>query len=313
MKDLYLGVDTSNYTTSLAIVDSNNNIIFDKRIVLDVEKGKKGLRQQEALFQHIKNLPIIFEEMNFDKSKIKAIGVSTRPRNEENSYMPCFLAGLSFAKTVSHSLNVPFKSFSHQEGHIACILLDEGMPEGFLGLHLSGGTTEIIKCFNGVDNLYTEIIGGSLDISFGQLIDRLGVKIGLEFPAGPELESLARNGVNIDLKIPYRVKDRYFNLSGLENYFNNLINQKKYKIEDICCTLFTLFANILVDLILDTVSKTDIKTIFVVGGVASNTIIRNSILKKFSDLDVIFTNKDLSSDNAVGIAYLARINKGWEV
>ena len=203
MKDLYLGVDTSNYTTSLGVRDSNNNIICDKRIVLEVKLGEKGLRQQEALFQHIKNLPLLFREMDIDISKIRVVGVSTRPRPLEGSYMPCFLAGDSFAKIVSHALEVPFKSFSHQEGHIGCCLINSSIKGDFLSLHLSGGTSETIYCINSSDNLDLETIGGSLDISFGQLIDRLGVKIGLGFPAGPELESIGLDGDKLNIKFSY--------------------------------------------------------------------------------------------------------------
>ena len=202
MKSYYLGVDTSNYTTSLAVIDSKNNIICDKRKILDVELGKKGLRQQEALFQHIKNLPILFSEIDIDMSIVSAVGMSTRPRTVEGSYMPCFLAGDSFAKTVSHSLNIPLKRFSHQEGHIGSCLINNNVQGEFLTLHLSGGTTETIHCFNRPHNLEIDSIGGSLDISFGQLVDRLGVKIGLGFPAGAELERIAQNGEKLNIKIP---------------------------------------------------------------------------------------------------------------
>ncbi len=313
MKELYLGVDTSNYTTSLAVVDSNNNIIFDKRKVLDVEIGKKGLRQQEALFQHIKNLPLLFAEIDIHKLDIKAIGASTRPRALEGSYMPCFLAGDSFAKTVSHSLAIPYKRFSHQEGHIACCLIDKSIQGEFLALHLSGGTTEIINCVNRMDNLELDTIGGSLDISFGQLVDRLGVKVGLSFPAGAELESIAQNGEKLNIKIPYKINDGYFNLSGLENYFVRLIDKKNHKIEDICFSLFSLFTDIIIDLINYEWNRTGINTVFIVGGVASNSIIRKGISEGLSNIDILFAKKELSSDNAVGIAYLTGTKKGWEV
>ncbi len=313
MKGLYLGVDTSNYTTSLAVLDANNNIIFDKRKLLDVEIGKKGLRQQEALFQHIKNLPLLFAEIDIDKASIKAVGASTRPRALKGSYMPCFLAGDSFAKIVSHSLDIPYKSFSHQEGHIACCLLNDDIKGEFLTLHLSGGTTETIKCVNKIHNLELETMGGSLDISFGQLLDRLGVKIGLAFPAGGELESLALNGERLNIKIPYKINDGNFNLSGLENYFIRLIAEKNYKIEDIFFTLFSLFTDIIRDLISYECNRTGINTVFIVGGVASNSIIRKGILEGLANIDILFADRELSSDNAVGIGYLTRTKKGWEV
>lgn len=313
MKDLYLGVDTSNYTTSLGLIDSDNRIIYDKRIILHVESGKKGLRQQEALFQHIKNLPEIFSQMNIDMSRLKVIGVSSRPRNVEGSYMPCFLAGLGFAKTVSHSLNIPFKSFSHQEGHIGSCLINEALEGEFLGLHLSGGTSETLNCINEKDNLKINTLGGTLDISFGQLVDRLGVKIGLNFPCGQDLEKIGLKGKSLNIKIPYKTVDGYFNLSGLENYFSRLLDEKYYELGDIIFTLFSLFADIIKDLIIYEVNRSNIKKVFIVGGVACNSIIKDQITKELPNFNIFFAEKSLSSDNAVGIAYLASRKQGWEV
>lgn len=312
MKDAYLGVDTSNYTTSLALIDSNNKVIYDLRRILYVEKGKKGLRQQEALFQHIKNLPQIFKQMKMEEYTIKSIGVSTRPRNVKGSYMPCFLAGESFGKSLSHALNTPYKAFSHQEGHLGTCLIDKGLKGQFLGLHLSGGTTESIWGSNNVDNLSISPLGGSLDISFGQLIDRLGVKIGLNFPCGRELEALSNGGKRLNIKIPYKTIDGFFNISGLENYFIKLITSSTYKEEDIFYTLFLTLADLIRDLILYELSKRPVENIYIFGGVISNEIIRSKVKKDLSSYNIIFANKNLSSDNAVGLAYLAKEKNGWE-
>ena len=178
-----LGIDTSNYKTSIALV-SADGIAYDERRFLTVKEGELGLRQSEALFQHVKNLPEMFEEMG--AHNICAISYSSKPRPIEGSYMPCFLAGKSFAKSFASLSAIPAFAFSHQEGHIesAKYGLELGNTnESFIACHFSGGTCEILLS----DSNTIKKIGGSKDISFGQVLDRLGVELGLKFPCGEEL------------------------------------------------------------------------------------------------------------------------------
>ena len=310
MNDLYLGIDTSNYTTSIAIVDRDGRIIEDRRKPLVVERGKKGLRQQEALFQHIKNLPDLMEEISADLSLIKAIGVSTRPRNVEGSYMPVFLAGENAGRIMSKSLRIPMKRFSHQEGHIGACLMENRADEGFLSIHLSGGTTEAVLTHNTRDNLLTEVVGGSLDISMGQLIDRIGVHIGLDFPCGLELDGMSRDGKLIDLKLQPKIKDGWVNLSGYENIFKRLLDEGSNSREDVIYTLFQKLGEVIVELIEFAKDYHQVNRIYLVGGVSANSIIR-ARLKELA-MDINFPEKGLSTDNAVGVAYLAAWKKGWE-
>ena len=117
-----LGIDTSNYKTSIAVIDHKKHIICDLRRFLTVKQGERGLRQSDALFQHIQNLPELMEEMRrmFD-GRIDAVACSFRPRPEAGSYMPVFLAGSGFAKAAAAAMNVPVVGFSHQEGHMEAI------------------------------------------------------------------------------------------------------------------------------------------------------------------------------------------------
>jgi N6-L-threonylcarbamoyladenine synthase len=310
MNDLYLGIDTSNYTTSLAIVDLNGRIIEDRRKSLVVEKGKKGLRQQEALFQHIKNLPQLVEEISTDLLQIKAIGVSTRPRNVEGSYMPVFLAGENAGRILSKSLKIPLKRFSHQEGHIGTCLLENYADEDFLSIHLSGGTTETVITHNTKDNLLTEVVGGSLDISMGQLIDRVGVHLGLNFPCGMELDRMSRKGKLINLKTKPEIRDGWINLSGYENLFKGLLDDGSHLREDVIYTLFHTLGGIIAELIKYEKKKHQVDRFYLVGGVSANSIIRGRLNE--GELEVYFPSKGLSTDNAVGVAYLAAWKKGWE-
>ena len=114
---IYLGFDTSNYTTSVACC---GDVSLNIRKLLEVKKGERGLRQSDALFQHIKSLPDLFRELSekINMNDVKGIGVSVSPRSVNGSYMPVFIAGQSFAKVCADALGVPIYTFSHQEGHI---------------------------------------------------------------------------------------------------------------------------------------------------------------------------------------------------
>lgn len=305
MSRLYLGVDTSNYTTSISIVGQDGNIIQDLRRLLKVKEGERGLRQQEALFQHLKNLPELFEELNCDTRSIKAVGVSNKPRPDEGSYMPVFLAGESFGRAVAKMLQVPLIRLSHQEGHGACALMSNAGTEKALMLHVSGGTTELIELIDSPEGLLTRILGGTLDISLGQLIDRIGVKIGLGFPCGKEMDKLSRTGSQLSKESKVILKDGWINLSGLENKFSREIDMGS-KHNDICRTLFLIAAKVCEALINYGLSLDNYERTIVVGGVAENSIIREKLTEIYPQSLLSFTKPGLSSDNAVGIAWLTR-------
>lgn len=301
-----MGIDTSAYTTSVCIMDENNTVIYDLRKTLKVKLGSRGLRQQEAIFQHLKNMPFLIDQIdsNFKFRDINSIVVSSRPRNIKESYMPVFLVGKNTGKILSKTLGCKLLTLSHQEGHIGSGLMSNKIlsqsNKTFLTYHISGGTSELLRVTR-KNRLKTEIIGGSLDISFGQLIDRIGVNEGLSFPAGKDMEKIALNGNFIDKNIPISIKEKsYFNLSGYENYFKNL--SEKYKKEDIFHTLFILIARI----IYKTIEQQEIKDILITGGVAANTILRkelNFLLK--GNYNIYYSEKNYSTDNAVGLCYLA--------
>ena len=193
-----LGFDTSNYTTSAAVFGGGT--AENRGRLLTVPEGALGLRQSDALFQHVKRLHLMVEQLRDEGAvgQIAAVGASTRPREVEGSYMPCFLAGASQGRGLAAVLGVPFFSWSHQEGHLAAAAWSAGRMElldrPFLAWHLSGGTTELLWVWPEGTGLRTEIIGGSSDLSAGQLIDRTGVLLELPFPAGKALDELSRQG-----------------------------------------------------------------------------------------------------------------------
>lgn len=215
-----LAFDTSNYTTSVAAFDGVEGHNVSR--LLDVAPGELGLRQSDALFAHVKRLPELTDRLfsTFGGTKIDAIGVSTRPRAVEGSYMPCFLAGESQARVLSATLHVPLYSFSHQQGHIAAALWSSGhmelMDRPHLAWHLSGGTTELLYVTPEGVGVHAEKVGGTTDISAGQLIDRTGQLLGLAFPAGKALDALSEAAADMS-RFRVKVRGMDFSLSGVQN------------------------------------------------------------------------------------------------
>lgn len=301
---IFLGFDTSNYTTSVAGIDNGN--IISKRKILEVKKGERGLRQSDALFQHIKNLPDLYRELSkeINLNEVEAVGVSVAPRNCEGSYMPVFLGGMGYAKVVADTLGVPLFEFSHQDGHIMAGILSCGNNEllkrPFLSLHLSGGTTELLKSRYNGHSFENEIIGGTKDISAGQLIDRVGVLLGLSFPCGAELEKLASP---TELKFKTSVSGSYLNFSGAETMImRETGNHENY---EIAYATLSHVAEAISKILNNALKENNIKDILIVGGVSSNKLIRE-YLDKNVDGRIFYASRELSTDNAVGIAALVK-------
>ncbi|SHI01634.1 hypothetical protein [Sporanaerobacter acetigenes] len=316
MNNYYLGIDTSAYTTSVAVIDENNDIIFDLRKILEVEKNKKGLRQQEAVFQHIKNLPLILDEMtkSIETRRIVSVSTSGKPRDKEGSYMPVFTVGKGQAYIISKILDVPFKEFSHQEGHIGAGMMNSQLEkvDRFLAFHISGGTTELLLVDNNKTNLNIDIVGGTLDISIGQLVDRIGVKLDFEFPCGKEMDNISQSGNIVDERLSLKIKDTWANFSGYENFFARLIDSGKYKKKDIIRTLFYTIYLSLEKIILYGCRKNDVNDVLLVGGVASNLFIRENLKNNLyiHDINIYVPERPFCSDNAIGVSYLSKNKAG---
>lgn len=324
MSSLYLGIDTSNYKTSVAVVDGSRTV-FEKSEYLEVEHGSRGLRQSEAFFRHSNRLPSYIEEMcrSVDVSEICAAGVSARPRRVEGSYMPCFLAGINAAREISSVLGIPLYEFSHQEGHAAAVIedsadLSQESEKSFRKtalFHLSGGTTEYLVCEPDDEGYSLEIAGGTRDISIGQLIDRTGVAMGYPFPAGAYLDDLAESYYSMHGRVKpgfIRIKfsEGTFNLSGIETKVLRSIEETLP--EDYPYAAYSIFertAELLAASALFIHDRFGIDTVYMAGGVSASSYIRKSISEKLTKADglsVIFGDPILSGDNAVGTARLAR-------
>ncbi|MEN6461229.1 MAG: peptidase M22 [Syntrophomonas sp.] len=311
----FLGIDTSAYTTSVALVDDKQNILADERILLQVEKGNRGLRQSEALFLHIKNLPLLFSRIApyFSEHSLKAIAASAFPRQVEGSYMPVFLAGLSQARILSSFSGVSFHEVSHQEGHIMAGLAGNSdllQQDAFLAVHFSGGTSEILQVRRGKKGFFDIAVdlAGS-DLHAGQLVDRVGVAMGLPFPSGRTMEVMAlRSTGNNAYKITSSVTEKGFSFSGAENKALSFV-KRGLPSEDIAFAVLRVIANTLEKSLLMEAEKTGLKEVLLVGGVMANALIRQRLIDRLEHpavgLKLYFANPRLSTDNAVGVAMLA--------
>ena len=321
MKELYLGIDTSNYRTSVAAVDADGKILSQKAVLLDVPEGKRGLRQSDAFFMHSNRLPGYIEELfgSTDPANIKAVGVSERPRRVEGSYMPCFLAGVNAAREIAASLKVPVYCFSHQEGHAAAVMESEGKTAASrtLFFHLSGGTTEALICSPDDKGYNMEIVGGTRDISVGQLFDRFGVAMGMPFPSGKYLDDTAFRTLektDFDIKktektgvIPkLKADDGYFNLSGAETRLMRYAEtQNSISADAVTAELFSSVIELILKTALYLSEKYCADLIYMAGGVASSRTFR-AIAQKYRSAVIQFGIPELSGDNAAGTALLAK-------
>ena len=194
----FVGIDTSNYTTSCAVCTESGEIVANLKEPLPVRAGECGLRQSDAVFAHVRNLPVIMARLReaTEGRRVIGVGYSARPREAEGSYMPCFLAGRAAAEAYAAAIGVPVNDFSHQDGHIMAALYSSGASERllqapFVAFHVSGGTTEMLHVTPKGSGFSIDLIGETNDLNAGQAIDRVGVMMGLDFPCGRAMEQLA--------------------------------------------------------------------------------------------------------------------------
>ena len=296
----FLGIDTSCYTTSVAAVDVTGNIIASQRIALEVKKGSRGLRQSEGVFAHVRNFPIAFSRTmeRLGDCTLSAVCVSSSPVDGEESYMPVFIAGKSFAESIAKTLDIPCYYTTHQMGHLRAALVgNEHIKEPFVALHLSGGTSDFMLYEDGKFKLLAK----SLDLHFGQLVDRVGVAMGLSFPSGAQLEKLAQ-GIKAEGKYPATVREGGPCLSGAEKQAMDDIASGDASQSQIAAEIYDcLYRSIIKTL--NAFNKSGLP-VLAFGGVASSGILRE-LLNKSEEYSFDFADAALSGDNAVGVALLA--------
>ena len=305
-----LGIDTSCYTTSMAIISTKREIIYNGQVILNVEKGQRGLRQSNAIFKHIKNIPHITRKIGalINPKDIIAVASSSKPRPVEASYMPVFLVGEMLGRAISDFLSTPFYPTTHQEGHISTGLysLDRALEDRFLAVHFSGGTTELLHVETTKTGYNIDLIGNTQDLHAGQFVDRIGVLMGFEFPAGPQLEQLARSGKDYAIDLPVFVKGMTIGFSGAETHTKRIL-EKTDRVQDVAIAVYNCLANTLHRWIVNAVMQTDLKDVLLVGGVTSSNILREKLYALSEDkpnIQLHFAEPNLAKDNAVGAALL---------
>ena len=308
MRQVVVGLDTSCYTTSAAAVTVDGQVVASCRQLLPVKLGERGLRQSEGVFIHVRQLPGRLEELRefIRGDEIVAVCASSRPRDEEDSYMPVFQVGDAQARGMAAMLGVPCFASTHQRGHVAAAMVDSGIAPGdLLAVHLSGGTTELLS-LRGEE---LTLLGGTLDLHAGQVVDRVGVALGLPFPAGPHLEKLALQG-HAEARLPVSMAEGGLrcHLSGAESQAQRWIASGAISPEDTAMEIYDLLARTVARMILAGAAKTGIRQVLIAGGVASSALFRRLVTERIRKSDrglrVCFGRPEYSGDNAVGAALI---------
>jgi len=311
----FLGFDTSNYKTSVALYDSQNGQAIGQGRFLETPAGSLGLRQSEALFQHVRQLgqetEALFAQAG-ERRPVAAVGYSAKPWDEQDSYMPCFLAGQMAARTCAAALGVPAFAFSHQQGHIASALWSVGrldwLKKPFLSWHLSGGTTELLLAEPSLETrCKVRRIGGATDLAAGQVVDRAGVRLGLAFPCGAQLDQLARQGKGAFPPFVPKSRGLEFSLSGLENKLEELLRQGAPPEEAAAFAIGSVVKS--VERITERALEQYRLPMLFSGGVTASSQMQRAFAGR---PEIVFAAKGYNGDNAVGAAVLAALEKGEE-
>jgi N6-L-threonylcarbamoyladenine synthase len=312
---LFLGLDTSAYTTSLALVDRDERLHYDSRIALPVKEGTLGLRQSDAVYAHILNLSSLWKEKvkPFENIPLEAIAAATRPRPVEGSYMPVFKVSEALGLFFAQAMSLLFIPSSHQEGHIMAGLWSAGLPSGrYLVIHLSGGTTEIIDAEEvSPGRLELKLLGGSSDLNAGQFVDRIGKLIGLGFPAGPELEKMAKKGQSGALDLPVAVKKGEISFSGPASHAERLLKRGCCR-KDLARAVERCIADSLAEAVKGLPGNGGCYGgLLTVGGVTANLYIRKRLEENLAGWKLYHARPEYASDNAVGLAVQASRLSGF--
>ena len=313
-EDAYLGIDTSCYTTSVLFMDRQGRVLSEARRLLEVKPGRCGLQQSEMVYQHTRNLPDLMEQATAGhRFRLLGIGVSARPRPLADSYMPAFLAGQGLARSLAALYQVPLWEISHQENHLEAALWSAGGPgeDRFLFLHASGGTTDLLLAERVGDRCALTPVGGSLDLHAGQFVDRVGVALGLAFPAGPALERLAARHGEIP-ELPVAVRGLQASLSGPCTAALRAL-AKGMAPADLAAGVQRVLAETFTRLIRNGAAQYGVRQVLLAGGVSSNTWIREQVTEKLAKrhIHAWFAEGKYSSDNPAGCAaYAVRHGEG---
>ena len=304
MKDiLTLGIETSCDETSVAVVKNGREVlsnIIDTQIPIHEKYG--GVVPEIASRNHIEAISrvtkLALKTANVELKDIDAITPTYGP-----GLVGALLVGVSYAKALSYSINKPLVGVNHIEGHIAANYLTyKELEPPFLCLLISGGNTAII---NVKDYTEFEVLGKTRDDAVGEAFDKVARVVGLEYPGGPKVDKLAKEGIaNINLPKTHFENSLDFSFSGIKTaVINTNHNTKNINKADLCASFEKAVTEVLIENVEKALRETNLKTLAIAGGVSANSHIRQAILNlENENLKVYMPNLKLCTDNAAMIA-----------
>ncbi len=290
MKDIYiLGIESSCDETSASIVKNGTEEIATViSSQIDIHKNYGGVVPEIASRHHVKNITIVLEEClekaNMTIDDVDAIAITYGP-----GLIGSLLIGLEAAKTLSFIYNKPLIPVHHIAGHIYANSLVKELKFPLLAVVVSGGHTEIIEM---KEHYSFEKLGGTLDDAIGECYDKVARVIGLEYPGGPKLDKLAKEGKDTyKLPIPLQDDSYNFSFSGLKSAVINLAHNEEQRGEELRkADLAASFQKVAVESIVSKVKKAieekNIKNVIVAGGVAANNGLREAMQEMTEELGV---------------------------
>ena len=290
MKDIYiLGIESSCDETSASIVKNGTEEIATViSSQIDIHKNYGGVVPEIASRHHVKNITIVLEEClekaNMTIDDVDAIAITYGP-----GLIGSLLIGLEAAKTLSFIYNKPLIPVHHIAGHIYANSLVKELRFPLLAVVVSGGHTEIIE----MKKHYSfEKLGGTLDDAIGECYDKVARVIGLEYPGGPKLDKLAKEGKDTyKLPIPLQDDSYNFSFSGLKSSVIDLAHNEEQRGEELRKSdLAASFQKVAIESIVSKVKKAieekNIKNVIVAGGVAANNGLREKMQEMTEELGV---------------------------
>lgn len=308
---IILGIETSCDETAVAITRGGRDILADEIISSAIEHSKFGgvvpeiasRAHTEAIFTATERA---LKSAGLSMGDIDAVAVT-----KGAGLLGALLVGVSFAKALAFSYNIPLIPVSHIRGHIAAAYLaDKTLEPPFITILASGGHTAIVKAES-----YYELktLGSTVDDAVGEAFDKVARVLGLKYPGGPNIERLAKEGKN-NIKLPKMLGNNYqgsefdFSYSGLKTAVINYVHgetqrEKEIVGADVACSFQHAAIDVLIDKAFKALKVTGYNTLAVSGGVGANGYLRDSLLKRAKEegVKLVLPEKRYCTDNAAMI------------
>ena len=317
IKDIYiLGIESSCDDTSASIL-KNGRVLSNVIANQSIHKKYGGVVPELASRAHLSNIiPVVdsaLKKSNVSVKEISAIAFTRGP-----GLMGSLIIGTEFAKGLGLSLNIPVIDVNHMQAHLLVHFIKNDLKKPsfpFLGVTISGGHTQFILV---KDYFKMKILGQTLDDAIGEAFDKCGKKIGLGYPAGPEIDKLSKIGDELKFKFPLpKVKGGNISYSGTKTAFINFLHKEKTQnknfidenLNDICASIQKNLIDNLLHKVESLSSENNLKTIVFGGGVSANSYLKKRlrIESKENDWDIFIPELQYTTDNAAMIAIVGHL------